>query len=410
MSEEDIGMEKQIINMIKDVLIDEEGEDDASNKQFNVNSTFNLKLLDLTSPCFIRKFNSDLDGMSTRSSIPNGGNVDSKPFIDVKSNLVEKSPKGYHVLTTVFPSERTFLIGSLNKISKDNSFANSTYNTTYYDYTNVFMNNSSNSTYDVNSVTKLKKVRNRGLSEESPRSILDNEEGVEVKMACVEFIDEEVYEKLKGSFLEIITNQNCSRILQNCLQTIPDSILSKILKEVSVKINELMIDLYANYFFQKFYGVLSDSDRLFFLNQIKDHIVSIANNKIGTYPLQAVIDKMKTRTERDILVESLKDSIMEMCQDQNGVHVIEKMILCFQEADILIIYQTLIKNFEILANNANGLCVAKLIILMKDNENLKILHSKIVDNALVLVQNPYGNYAIQKALEVMIYINLELES
>jgi hypothetical protein len=101
---------------------------------------------------------------------------------------------------------------------------------------------------------------------------------------------------------------------------------------------------------------------------------------------------------------------MEMCQDQNGVHVIEKMILCFQEADILIIYQTLIKNFEILANNANGLCVAKLIILTKDNENLKILHSKIVDNALVLVQNPYGNYAIQKALEVMIYINLELES
>jgi len=396
--------------MIKDVLIDEEGEDDHSNDQLKVNTTFNLKLLDLTSPCFIRKFNSDLDRISTRSSIPNGGNVDNQPFIDAKSNLVEKSPKGYHVLTTVFPSERTFFLGSLNKTTKDNnSFANSTYNTTYYDYSNVFMNNSSNSTYDVNSVSKLKKVRNRGLSEESPRSILDSEEGVEMKMACVDFVNDEVYEKLKGSFLEIITNQNCSRILQNCLQTIPDSILSKILKEVSVKINELMVDLYANYFFQKFYGVLSESDRLFFLNQIKDNIVSIANNKIGTYPLQAVIDKMKTSTEREILVESVKDSIMEMCQDQNGVHVIEKMILCFQEADILIIYQTLIKNFEMLANNANGLCVAKLIILTKDNENLKILHSKIVENALVLVQNPYGNYAIQKALEVLIYINLELE-
>ena len=233
MSEEDIGMEKQIINMIKDVLIDEEGEDDHSNDQLKVNTTFNLKLLDLTSPCFIRKFNSDLDRISTRSSIPNGGNVDNQPFIDAKSNLVEKSPKGYHVLTTVFPSERTFFLGSLNKTTKDNnSFANSTYNTTYYDYSNVFMNNSSNSTYDVNSVSKLKKVRNRGLSEESPRSILDSEEGVEMKMACVDFVNDEVYEKLKGSFLEIITNQNCSRILQNCLHTIPQSILSKILLEV----------------------------------------------------------------------------------------------------------------------------------------------------------------------------------
>lgn len=163
-----------------------------------------------------------------------------------------------------------------------------------------------------------------------------------------------------------------------------------------------MIDLYANYFFQKFYGVLNDTDRLYFLNQIKDHIVSISNNKIGTYPLQAVIDKMRTNKEREILVESVKSSIMEMCQDQNGVHVIEKMILCFQEEEILVIYETLIQNFEVLANNANGLCVAKLIILTKNNENLKILHSKIVENALVLVQNPYGNYAIQKALEVNI--------
>ena len=54
---------------------------------------------------------------------------------------------------------------------------------------------------------------------------------------------------------------------------------------------------------------------------------------------------------------------------------------------------------------------AKLIILCKNINNLKKLHTKIVDNALALVQNPYGNYAIQKALEVNIYElkNLELE-
>ena len=173
-----------------------------------------------------------------------------------------------------------------------------------------------------------------------------------------------------------------------------------------------MIDLYANYFFQKFYGFLSDNDRVLFLEKIKDNIVSIANNKIGTYPLQAVIDKMKLPREREILVEAVKNSVLEMCQDQNGVHVIEKMILCFSENEIQIVYSTLIDYFEILANNANGLCVAKLVILCKNPENLKKLHWKIVENALSLVQNPYGNYAIQKALEVyfcvLIYLELEI--
>jgi len=88
-----------------------------------------------------------------------------------------------------------------------------------------------------------------------------------------------------------------------------------------------------------------------------------------------------------------------MCQDQNGVHVIEKMILCFTEEELQILYEILIDYFEVLANNANGLCVAKLIILCRNSENLKKLHRKIIDNAIILVQNPYGNYAIQKALE-----------
>jgi len=160
-----------------------------------------------------------------------------------------------------------------------------------------------------------------------------------------------------------------------------------------------MIDLYANYFFQKFYGHLNENDRIFFMNKIKDSIVSIANSKIGTYPLQAVIDKMESPQEKEILIDAVKFSVLGMCQDQNGVHVVEKMILCFGEDELQIIYEILIDYFEVLANNANGLCVAKLIILCKNQNNLRKLHRKIIDNAVILVQNPYGNYAIQKALE-----------
>jgi hypothetical protein len=105
------------------------------------------------------------------------------------------------------------------------------------------------------------------------------------------------------------------------------------------------------------------------MNRIKNDIFSIANNKIGTYPLQAVIDKMKTPQEKDILVDAIKFNVLEMCQDQNGVHVIEKMILCFNENEIQIIYEILIDYFEILANNANGLCVVSKMFILGQTYN-----------------------------------------
>ena len=47
---------------------------------------------------------------------------------------------------------------------------------------------------------------------------------------------------------------------------------------------------------------------------MKDHVVSIGNSTIGTYPLQAIIDQMKTRVERKIMIESVRNYVLEMCQ------------------------------------------------------------------------------------------------
>lgn len=48
-----------------------------------------------------------------------------------------------------------------------------------------------------------------------------------------------------------------------------------------------------------------------------------------------------------------------------------------------------------------GLCVVKKVIQLTTKENFKLkIRDIIADNALALVHNPYGNYAIQTALEV----------
>jgi hypothetical protein len=78
------------------------------------------------------------------------------------------------------------------------------------------------------------------------------------------------------------------------------------------------------------------------------------------------------------------------------------MIICFKEDIIDFIYDQIIQNFIQLSNNCNGLCVIKKIIIHCHNTNTitKILN-KIIDNRLNLIQNPFGNYVIQVALDVI---------
>lgn len=64
----------------------------------------------------------------------------------------------------------------------------------------------------------------------------------------------------------------------------------------------------------------------------------------------------------------------------------------------------------LLANHMKGLCVVKKVIQQAKNLELQTkIRNIISDNALALVHNPYGNYAIQTALDVFyIYFTCSL--
>lgn len=86
-----------------------------------------------------------------------------------------------------------------------------------------------------------------------------------------------------------------------------------------------------------------------------------------------------------------------------GTHIIEKIIACFKEEEIQFIYDIIIDNFMIMSNHSNGLCVIKKIIIHCSRKpTLEKIQSKLIENALILIQNPYGNYAIQVAFDVII--------
>ena len=88
-------------------------------------------------------------------------------------------------------------------------------------------------------------------------------------------------------------------------------------------------------------------------------------------------------------------------QDSQGTHVIEKLILCFDEMNNREIIEYIIENFVAFANNINSLCIVKkLIIISKNYEIRRKILEKIINNLDKLIQNAHGNYSIQVALEI----------
>jgi hypothetical protein len=93
---------------------------------------------------------------------------------------------------------------------------------------------------------------------------------------------------------------------------------------------------------------------------------------------------------------------MELSEDCFGTHVIEKIISCYEQKSIQFIYDLVINNFLYLANHMNGLCIVKkAIIHASSQETIEIIKNLIISNFMKLVQNPYGNYAIQVAFDVI---------
>ena len=214
-------------------------------------------------------------------------------------------------------------------------------------------------------------------------------------------IDFYIYNFVKGNFLSIIKNHKGSKIFQKYLKsTHSDEILHLIFLELSNNLEELIIDPYANYFCKKFFTCLNQKDRIDFLKGIEKSLIKLSSDSIGTYPIQTIIEHLNTKFEKNIIISAIKDRFEELIYDPFGCHVLEKLLVCFEDEYVMFIYSYIFDNFLTLANNNNGICIIKKILTFTNKKRLhEKLKSIVKENALYLIQQSYGNFVIQVIVE-----------
>jgi hypothetical protein len=107
------------------------------------------------------------------------------------------------------------------------------------------------------------------------------------------------------------------------------------------------------------------------------------------------------KDEEELLRISIEKHILKLSYNSNGTHIIQKIISCFEEKDRKYLNDFILENLPKVCMNANGICVIKKFINANRCEEIRtMLLEKFKKECLEIVQDPFGNYAIQYAMEV----------
>lgn len=133
-------------------------------------------------------------------------------------------------------------------------------------------------------------------------------------------------EQLQGEILGLCKDQHGCRYLQKKLEERNPDHIQIIFIETYQHVVELMTDPFGNYLCQKLLEFCNDEQRTILINSAAPEMVKIALNSHGTRALQKMIEFINTPEQIQTVINALNDKVVELIQDLNGNHVVQKCL------------------------------------------------------------------------------------
>lgn len=207
-------------------------------------------------------------------------------------------------------------------------------------------------------------------------------------------------ESLGGEIYALCKDQHGCRYLQKKLEERNPEEIHQIWLETNQHVIEFMTDPFGNYLCQKLLEYCNDEERTILIENASHDLVRIALNQHGTRALQKMIEHITTQGQIDTIIHALRYRVVELIQDLNGNHVIQKCLNKLNSQDAQFIFDAVGKHCIDVGTHRHGCCVLQRCIDHADGEQKAWLIRQISNNAYVLVQDPFGNYVVQYILDL----------
>jgi len=207
-------------------------------------------------------------------------------------------------------------------------------------------------------------------------------------------------EQIGGEIYALCKDQHGCRFLQKKLEDrIPEQV-HMIWLETNQHVIELMTDPFGNYLCQKLLEYCNDEERTVLIENASHDLVRIALNQHGTRALQKMIEFISTAGQIQTIIGALRYRVVELIQDLNGNHVIQKCLNKLSPTDAQFIFDAVGTNCIDVGTHRHGCCVLQRCIDHASGEQKAWLIRQISNNAYNLVQDPFGNYVVQYILDL----------
>jgi len=207
-------------------------------------------------------------------------------------------------------------------------------------------------------------------------------------------------ESYHGNLYELCKDQHGCRYLQRKLEDGNAEHIQSIFIETCPHIIELMTDPFGNYLCQKLFEHCNDEQRTALINAAAPALTIIALNQHGTRALQKMIEFVHTPEQVETIIRSLSERVVELVQDLNGNHVVQKCLTRLGAERCQFIYDAVGGYCVIVGTHRHGCCVLQRCIDHAQGFQRAQLIGAITRAAFELVQDPFGNYVVQYILDL----------
>ncbi|AMD22260.1 HGL080Cp [Eremothecium sinecaudum] len=201
-----------------------------------------------------------------------------------------------------------------------------------------------------------------------------------------------------GKIYSLCKDQHGCRFLQKQLDIGGPEAATAIFEETKQYVVELMTDSFGNYLIQKLVERIDEEQRITLVKSSASKLVAIALDPHGTRALQKLVEYINTEMESEIIINSLRDSVVHLSRDLNGNHVIQKCLQKLEPKDCQFIFDAACQECVKIATHRHGCCVLQRCLDHSSNEQRKQLCETIIQNVNSLTLDPFGNYVVQYIL------------
>ena len=206
-----------------------------------------------------------------------------------------------------------------------------------------------------------------------------------------------------GRLVELSMDQNGSRYLQHQFDVAADdSAVAAVLAEALPSLAMLACDAIAGYMCQKMMERATHAQRLAILGALAPEAHGVCCNAHGTRTVQKLADRLEGADEIARLRDMLAPWVLDLAQNANGNHVLQKCLHKFSPDDNQYIYDAVTspQAFLAVATHRHGCCVLQRALDHGSPAQCSDIITKVVRSLLTLVQDPFGNYVTQYVLEL----------